>query len=155
MIENPEEAQELFGDLLISVTSFFRDAKAFEALAKTAIPSLFDDCGDDDTIRVWAVGCATGEEAYSLAIVLLEEADRREIRPSIQIFASDLDDGALATAREGRYPRAIEADMSEERLRRFFVEEVEHYRVRQGSARPGAVRAPQRREGPAVHAHGP
>jgi two-component system CheB/CheR fusion protein len=130
LIENPEEAQELFGDLLISVTSFFRDGKAFEALAKTAIPSLFDDCGDNDTIRVWAVGCATGEEAYSLAIVLLEEADRREIRPSIQIFASDLDDGALATAREGRYPRAIEADMSEERLRRFFVEEVEHYRVR-------------------------
>jgi two-component system CheB/CheR fusion protein len=130
LIENPEEAQELFGDLLISVTSFFRDREAFDALAETVIPALFDSCGNSDTIRVWAVGCATGEEAYSLAIVMLEEAERREIRPSIQIFASDLDDGALATAREGRYPRAIEADMSEERLRRFFVEEVEHYRVR-------------------------
>jgi two-component system CheB/CheR fusion protein len=130
LTENPEEAQELFADLLISVTSFFRDRDAFAKLGETVIPSLFDTCGHNDTIRVWTVGCATGEEAYSLAILLLEEAERREIRPSIQIVASDLDDGALATAREGRYPRAIEADMSEERLRRFFVEEVEHYRVR-------------------------
>ena len=76
------------------------------------------------------VGCATGEEAYSLAILLLEEAGRRGLHPNIQIFASDLDDGALGTAREGRYPRAIEADISEERLERFFVAEVEHYRVR-------------------------
>lgn len=130
LTENPEEAQELFSDLLISVTSFFRDRSAFKSLAEGVIPSLFDECGHNDTIRVWAVGCATGEEAYSLAILLLEEADRREIKPSIQIFASDLDEGALATAREGRYPRAIEADMSEDRLKRFFVEEVEHYRVR-------------------------
>lgn len=130
LIENPEEAQELFSDLLISVTSFFRDRAAFAALAETVIPSLFDACGHKDTIRAWVVGCATGEDAYTLAILLLEEAGRREIRPSIQIFASDLDDGALATAREGRYPRAIEADISEDRLRRFFVEEVEHYRVR-------------------------
>ena len=125
LMENPEEAQELFGDLLISVTSFFRDGIAFDKLAETVIPSLFDACGHNDTIRAWAVGCASGEEAYSLAILLLEEADRREIKPSIQIFASDLDEGALATAREGRYPRTIEADISEERLRRFFVEEVE------------------------------
>ncbi len=130
LTETPEEAQELFGDLLISVTSFFRDGPAFKAMAESVVPTLFDSCGHDDTIRAWAVGCATGEEAYSLAILMLEEAERREIRPSIQIFASDLDDGALATAREGRYPRTIEADVSEERLRRFFVEEVEHYRVR-------------------------
>ncbi|MBO0750104.1 MAG: hypothetical protein J2O44_06715, partial [Porphyrobacter sp.] len=130
LTENPEEAQDLFGDLLISVTSFFRDGAAFAKLAEEVIPSLFDICGHNDTIRAWAVGCATGEEAYSLAILLLEEAERREVKPSIQIFATDLDEGALATAREGRYPRAIEADVSEERLRRFFVEEVEHYRVR-------------------------
>ena len=130
LTENPEEAQELFSDLLISVTSFFRDQSSFAALAETVVPALFDACGPDDTIRCWAVGCATGEEAYSLAILMLEEAGGREIRPNIQIFGSDLDEGALATAREGRYPRAIEADMSEERLNRFFVEEVEHYRVR-------------------------
>ncbi|HEX5537031.1 MAG TPA: chemotaxis protein CheB [Sphingobium sp.] len=130
LMETPEEAQGLFGDLLISVTSFFRDRSAFASLSETVIPVLFDACGHDDTIRVWVVGCATGEEAYSLAILLLEEAERREIRPNIQIFASDLDHGALATAREGRYPRSIEADLSEERLRQFFVEEVEHYRVR-------------------------
>ncbi|WP_380879962.1 CheR family methyltransferase [Sphingomonas sp. DBB INV C78] len=130
LTETPEEAQELFSDLLISVTSFFRDPGAFEVLAKSVIPTLFDACGHEDTIRVWTVGCATGEEAYSLAILMLEEGHKRDIRPNIQIFASDLDEGALATAREGRYPRAIEADVSEERLRHYFVEEVEHYRVR-------------------------
>ncbi|MBF7013806.1 chemotaxis protein CheB [Novosphingobium resinovorum] len=130
MTQTPEEAQELFGDLLISVTSFFRDRAAFLNLSQTVIPAIFDAHGLDETIRVWSVGCATGEEPYSLAMLMLEEAERREVRPHIQIFASDLDEGALATAREGRYPRAIEADMSEERLNRFFVAEVEHYRIR-------------------------
>ncbi|NVD43512.1 CheR family methyltransferase [Qipengyuania atrilutea] len=128
--ETPEEAQELFADLLISVTSFFRDQDAFDALATDVIPALFDNCATEDTLRVWTVGCASGEEAYSLAILLLEEAAKREHAPAIQIFASDLDEGALGTAREGRYPRSIEAAISEERLKRFFVEEVGHYRVR-------------------------
>lgn len=130
MSDTPEEAQELFGDLLISVTTFFRDAAAYAQLSRTVVPGLFETHGPDDTIRIWSVGCATGEEAYSLAILLMEEADRRHIKPRIQIFASDLDEGALATAREGRYPRTIEADVSEERLKRFFIAEVEHYRVR-------------------------
>ncbi|MEQ9662718.1 MAG: chemotaxis protein CheB [Parasphingopyxis sp.] len=130
LTENPEEAQELFGDLLISVTSFFRDGRAFDKLAETVIPALFDSADHNDTIRIWAVGCATGEEAYSLAILVLEEAGRRAIKPRVQIFASDLDEGALATGREGRYPHAIKADVSEERLKHFFVEEVEHYRIR-------------------------
>lgn len=130
LVDNPEEAKELFGDLLISVTSFFRDPAAFEALAKDVIPELFEAQEAGEPIRIWAVGCATGEEAYSLAMLLLEEAERRQVAPNVQIFASDLDDGALATAREGRYPRAIEGDVSEERLRRFFVEEVAHYRIR-------------------------
>ncbi|WP_296721259.1 chemotaxis protein CheB [Erythrobacter sp.] len=130
LVANPEEAKELFGDLLISVTSFFRDPTAFEALAKDVIPQLFEVQEAGEPIRIWAVGCATGEEAYSLAMLLLEEAERRQVAPNVQIFASDLDDGALATAREGRYPRAIEGDVSEERLRRFFVEEVAHYRIR-------------------------
>ena len=75
-------------------------------------------------------GCATGEEAYSIAMLLLEEAARREIRCEIQVFASDLDEAALALAREGRYPLAIEADMTDERLKRFFTRENDHYRVR-------------------------
>ena len=127
--ENSQEAQALFADLLISVTTFFRDTSAFEKLAALVIPRLFDDKGAADTIRVWVPGCATGEEAYSIAIQLLEEASRHEIRCGLQVFASDLDDGALTVAREGRYPVAIEADMTEERLRRFFSREGDHYHV--------------------------
>lgn len=128
--QTPEEAQDLLGDLLISVTSFFRDRESYAELAETVIPSLFDAHGEHGTIRIWSAGCATGEEAYSIAILMLEEAERRGVRPDIQIFASDLDEGALRTAREGRYPRAIEADLSEERLERFFLQELEHYRIR-------------------------
>src|SRR3984885_12114520 len=127
--ENPQEAQALFADLLISVTTFFRDTSAFDRLAASVIPRLFDDKGASDTIRVWVPGCATGEEAYSIAILLLEEAGRHEIRCGLQVFASDLDDGALVVAGDGRYPIAIEADMTEERLRRFFTREGNHYRV--------------------------
>jgi two-component system, chemotaxis family, CheB/CheR fusion protein len=127
--DDSRAAQALFADLLISVTTFFRDTIAFEKLAALVIPRLFDDKGASDTIRIWAPGCATGEEAYSIAILLLEEASRHEIRCGLQIFASDLDDSALAIAREGRYPVAVEADMTEERLRRFFTREGDHYRV--------------------------
>ena len=128
--EAPEEAQELFSDLLISVTMFFRDAAAFEALADDVIAPLMREDEDEEGVRAWVVGCATGEEAYSLAILMLEEMRRRGTTRRVQIFASDLDEGALATAREGRYPRTIEADVSEERLERFFVDEGTHYRVR-------------------------
>jgi two-component system, chemotaxis family, CheB/CheR fusion protein len=127
--ENPQEAHALFADLLISVTTFFRDTNAFDKLAALVIPRLFDEKGVSDKIRVWVPGCATGEEAYSIAILLLEEASRQEIRCGLQVFASDLDENALALAREGRYPIAIEADMPEERLRRFFTRESDHYRV--------------------------
>jgi two-component system, chemotaxis family, CheB/CheR fusion protein len=95
------------------------------------IPELFRERGQDEIVRLWVSGCATGEEAYSLAILVLEEASRQQMRPQIQIFGSDLDARALASAREGRFPIAIEADVSEERLRRFFVREGDHYRVRQ------------------------
>ena len=128
--ENPEEAQDLFGDLLISVTAFFRDPGAFEALVDQALAPLLRDLDGDGKIRVWSVGCATGEEAYSLAMLAVEEAERQRVAPAIQILASDLDEGALATAREGRYPRAIEVDVSPARLRRFFVDEGSHYRIR-------------------------
>ncbi|MBU2533085.1 MAG: PAS domain-containing protein [Alphaproteobacteria bacterium] len=125
----PEEAQALFEDLLISVTQFFRDGDAYDALEKKVIAPLFEDPGDDG-IRIWSVGCATGEEAYSLAILVLEEAQRRKTKVPVQIFASDLDEGALGTAREGRYPLSIAADVSEGRLQQFFIAEGTHYRVR-------------------------
>lgn len=129
--ENAGEAQSLLDDLLISVTTFFRDAPAFDTLAKSVLPNLFKEKRPSEPVRLWVCGCATGEEAYSLAMLLLEEAGRHEQRPPIQIFASDLDGRALAVAREGRYPAAIAADVNEERLRRFFTSEGDHYRVRQ------------------------
>jgi len=128
--DNPSEIQALFGDLLISVTTFFRDSAAFHALQTLVILHLFEGKDPSSAIRVWTPGCATGEEAYSIAMLLLEEAARRELRPLIQVFATDIDSGALATAREGRYPVAIEAGVSEERLARFFVLEKDHYRVK-------------------------
>src|SRR5262249_16986168 len=114
-----------------SVTTFFRDSEAFEKIARDVIPQLFANREPDDTIRVWVSGCATGEEAFSFAIMLLEEAARHPIRPPLQVFGSDLASRALPAAREGRFRIAIEADVSEERLRRFFTREGEHYRVRQ------------------------
>jgi two-component system, chemotaxis family, CheB/CheR fusion protein len=129
--ESADEAQALLSDLLISVTTFFRDHDAFEALRTQVLPGLFEGRELDATIRVWVSGCATGEEAYSIAMLLQEEAAKHELRPPIQMFGSDLDARALAVAREGRYPASIEADVSEERLRRFFIREGEGYRVRQ------------------------
>src|SRR5215468_5441911 len=129
--DRADEAQALLADLLISVTTFFRDHDAFEALKTKVLPDLFEGRELDATIRVWASGCATGEEAYSIAMLLQEEAAKHELRPPIQIFGSDLDARALVVAREGRYPASIEADVSEDRLRRFFVREGDGYRVRQ------------------------
>ena len=128
--DNVEEAQALFADMLISVTSFFRDPPAFQALAEKVVPRLFEGKDANATIRVWVVGCATGEEAYSVAMLLLEEAGHRAERPAIQVFGSDLDTGAIAIAREGRYPAAVETDVNEARLNQFFMREGDHYRVR-------------------------
>src|SRR5262245_1130195 len=131
MREKPEEAQALLGDLLISVTTFFRDTEAYESLRKLVLPQLFDNRDPGEPLRIWICGSATGEEAYSIAILLLEEASRHDLKPPIQLFASDLDARALSTAREGRYPAAIETDVNEDRLRRFFTREGDGYRVRQ------------------------
>ncbi len=123
------EAGALLQDLLISVTNFFRDRDAFEALERM-IPALFKDKGPGDTLRVWVAACATGEEAYSIAMLLWEHARTLEASPQLQVFATDLDDEVIRRAREGFYPEAISADVSEERLRRFFVHEPHGYRVR-------------------------
>jgi two-component system, chemotaxis family, CheB/CheR fusion protein len=129
--DNTEEAQSLLADLLISVTTFFRDHDAFEALRTQVLPHLFEGRDLNATIRIWVSGCATGEEAYSIAMLLQEEAAKHEFHPPIQMFGSDLDTRALAVAREGRYPASIEADVNEDRLRRFFSREGDGYRVRQ------------------------
>lgn len=130
MRDNPDEPHALLADLLISVTTFFRDTDAFEKIAAEVIQNLFKERRADETVRVWVPGCATGEEAYSFAIILLEEAARHQARPPIQVFGSDLDARALASAREGRFPTSIAADVGEERLRRFFVKDGDQYRIR-------------------------
>jgi two-component system, chemotaxis family, CheB/CheR fusion protein len=128
--DRAEEAQALLGDLLISVTAFFRDAEVFSTLQSQVLPRLFEARDVSQPIRVWVAGCATGEEAYTVAMLLLEEAARHDARPPMQVFGSDLDAGALATAREGWYSAAIEADVNEDRLRRYFTREGDGYRVR-------------------------
>ena len=129
---NATEAKAMFNDILIGVTSFFRDRESWQALEQKVIPELFRQKrnGQQAELRVWSIGCATGEEAYGLAMLLFEEADRQDIQPEIEIFASDLDERSIARAREGLYPAAIEADVSPERLERFFTREGEYYRVR-------------------------
>jgi two-component system CheB/CheR fusion protein len=117
------EVNLLFQDLLIGVTSFFRDRACFDALEGDVIPKLFAGKGADDTVRVWVPGCATGEEAYSIAILLRERAPKTDRGANIQLFASDIDEAALQTARIGRYPATISKDVSPERLERFFVRE--------------------------------
>ena len=127
---NAAEAQSMFNDILIGVTNFFRDHDAWLALDEVAIPALFEHKDEHNEIRVWSIGCATGEEAYGLAIMLFEYAAKIDFRPHIQIFASDLDERSIAHAREGIYPAAIEADVSAERLERFFTREGEYYRIK-------------------------
>src|SRR5262249_27977681 len=123
---NANEAQAMFNDILIGVTNFFRDRDSWLALEEQVIPELFKHKDESHEIRIWSLGCATGEEAYSLAIQLFEYAGKIDFRPHIQIFASDLDEGSISHARNGLYPAAIEADVSPERLERFFTREGEY-----------------------------
>ena len=140
---HPHEAQVLLKDLLISVTTFFRDAAAFEALREQVIPRLFEGKGAGDEVRVWIPGCASGEEAYSIAMLLMERLDALTPSPRLQLFACDLDEDALAYAREGLYPETITADVDEARLHRFFVREGGYYRVKKRAARYNFIRPSQ------------
>ena len=115
-----EEVQALQEDLLITITCFFRDLQSFEALQGRGLPDLFKRQGPTESVRVWVPACATGEEAYSLAIHLLEEAGHADVSPGLQLFATDMASDAIAHGREGRYPESTEADISEERLDRFL-----------------------------------
>ena len=129
--ENPQEVELLFKELLIGVTSFFRDPEAWETLQIEVIPALLADRSPRQVLRAWVPACSTGEEAYSLAIVFQETLERIKTSGNfaLQIFATDLDRNAVEKARRGYYPANIAADVSAERLRRFFIREEQGYRV--------------------------
>ena len=129
--EQSGEADALLKDLLISVTNFFRDRDAWAALEQSVLPAIFKGRADDgQAVRVWVAGCATGEEAYSVAMLLQEQAEQTAPRLPFQVFASDLDERAIGVAREGVYTLNDAADVSPERLRQFFVDEGNVYRIR-------------------------
>jgi two-component system CheB/CheR fusion protein len=129
--EHPAEISRLFKELLINVTSFFRDPEAFDALKSEVLPQLFKGKPKDYVLRVWVAGCATGEEVYSIAILLSEYMEEIHQKYKVLLFATDLDDDAITIARAGLYPPNIAQDMNAERLRRFFVKEDAGYRVKQ------------------------
>ncbi len=130
MLRNdPAELDLLANDLLINVTTFFRDAKVFDLLAKKFVPNLVRAQSGDYTFRVWIAGCSTGEEAYSIAILFREEITASKLNVKLQIFASDVDAEAIAYAREGLYPETVASDISSARLARFFTREDHGYRV--------------------------
>ena len=126
---NPAEVEALYQDILISVTTFFRNPEAFEALKTKIFPRLLKDRGRQDPIRVWVLGCATGEEAYSLAIALTEYVSETGSTVPLMVYATDLNNIGIEKARSGLYPKSIANDISPERLRRFFVEVDGGYRV--------------------------
>ena len=126
---NPDELDLLASDLLINVTSFFRDRQTFDILAETVVPDLVHRQASDQPLRIWIAGCSTGEETYSLAMLFREAISAAKSNVKLQVFASDIDADAIASAREGFYPQAIEAEVSPDRLARFFSKEDHGYRV--------------------------
>ncbi|HSJ56468.1 MAG TPA: CheR family methyltransferase, partial [Anaerolineae bacterium] len=120
LTHNPDEIQALFKEMLIGVTEFFRDPEAFELLASQVIPELLQASTPQDPLRVWVAACATGEEAYSVAILIREKMEELGLQVPVQIFATDIDEHSVDVARHGRYPASIAADVSPERLKRFF-----------------------------------
>jgi two-component system CheB/CheR fusion protein len=132
--QTPAEGEALFRDLLIGVTQFFRDPETFKAIEDQIIPKLFAGKSATSVIRIWSPGCSTGEEAYSLAILLTERQEAMKQSFKVQVFATDIDSQAIATARTGLYPASIAADISKERLTRFFAAESNGtaYRIHKG-----------------------
>ena len=137
-----KEAEALFKDLLINVTAFFRDAEAWDTLENLVLPQLIDRCSRNHPIRVWTPGCATGEEAYSIAMLLLEMLDRREKVGDIQIFGTDIDKDAFQIARNGRYPASIAADVPKDRLERILRQGTGLLCRQKTSAGSGGLRPP-------------
>ena len=129
LLRDADERDQLSRDLLINVTGFFRDAAVFDFLAKSVVPDLVRDHTLDRPLRLWVAGCSSGEETYSLAMLFREQIDASKRDVKLQIFASDVDPDAVASAREGLYPDSIEASVSPERLARFFSKEDRNYRI--------------------------
>ena len=128
--QDPQEPDALVQEMLIGVTNFFRDRAAFDVLERMVLPRIFHDRKPSDPLRAWVTACSTGEEAYSLAMLLAERAECIDGAPAMQIFATDIDERAITVARNGRYPDAIVADVPHERLARYFTREDSHFRVR-------------------------
>lgn len=126
---HPAEVKALFDDILIHVTGFFRDHEAYEALKTRILPKYLETFDSGGSFRVWVPGCSSGEEAYSIAIVLFELLDKAKVRPTLQIFASDISEASLQKARAAIYPDNVARDVSKERLRRFFEKVENGYRV--------------------------
>ena len=132
LARTPSEGSSLADDMLITVTNFFRDPEVFQGGSRSEIvPTLFAGKSADEEVRVWIVGCATGEEAYSFAMLLLEHAAASANAPRIQVFASDLHEESLAKAREGYFSGDVAVDVGPERLARFFIQHDGGYQVRQ------------------------
>ena len=127
--EDSGERELLAKDLLINVTHFFRDPAAFDLLAETVIPELVQRQTLDRPLRIWVPGCSTGEEAYSIAMLFLEQIAAAKRNIKLQVFASDIDADCVAFARNGIYPESIEADVTPTRLARFFTKEDHSYQV--------------------------
>jgi two-component system CheB/CheR fusion protein len=127
---SPKEVEALFKEFLIGVTSFFRDPEAFEHLSLKVLPDLLGSKGSESIFRVWVPGCSTGEEAYSLAILFTEVMEKCNIQSTLQIFASDIDVTAIDIARKAEYPENIAADVTPERLERFFIKDGSLYRIK-------------------------
>ena len=128
--DHPEETPQLLQDMLISVTNFFRDREVFETLHADVIPQLMEHRGPNAPIRVWSAGCATGEEAYSLAMLLQEASAQTPEGVPFQVFATDIDERAISHARTGLYPESILADVEPTRARQFLTKDGAHYRVK-------------------------
>ncbi len=128
--EHPEEVHQLFKELLISVTSFFRDHEAFDALKNDILPVLLDRMPGSHVFRAWVPGCATGEEAYSVAMTVREYIDAKKVDCTVQIFATDIDEDSIMQARSGIYPSNISVDVPADRLKRFFLKDDKGYRIR-------------------------
>jgi len=126
---DPSEARSLYQDLLIHVTRFFREPESFEALTRDVFPAIVQGRSADQAIRVWVSGCATGEEAYSLAISLVEFLQKHQLDIPVQIFATDVSEMSVEQARTGVFPPSIESDVGADRLRRFFTKHDGGYRV--------------------------
>jgi two-component system, chemotaxis family, CheB/CheR fusion protein len=128
--KNTTEIEVLFKNLVIGVTSFFRDPKSYAVLAEQVFETLMAAKLPDDILRCWVVGCSTGEEAYSLAILLAEVMERLKKHLNVQIFATDIDEAAIEVARKGVYPASISGDVSKERLNRFFIKEDGLFKIK-------------------------